>query len=60
METLITNTIRHISHGNSLDGYIEVQQLKDGVWQTTGKFYQSDDWMMTNLEKHVQYLKSMG
>jgi hypothetical protein len=55
----ITSWIRIVSHGNSLDGYkdVEVKTLL-GTWILSKRFEQSDDYMATNLAAHIDHLRS--
>lgn len=55
----ITSWIRIVSHGNSLDGYkdVEVKTL-DGNWQLSKRFEESDDYMATSLAAHIDFLRS--
>lgn len=54
---LITKAIRTISSGCGMDDYTEIQIYKDGAWQPSARFYQSDDQMMTKLQRHLEHLK---
>lgn len=60
METIITDTIRTVRTGNSLDGQIDVYIKKDNQWQLSATFYQSDDLMTTKLQNHLEQLRNQS
>ena len=63
METVTTKiispAIRLLISGYGLDEKTEVFVRKgNDQWHLSGTFYQSDDYMTTNLQRHLQHLQS--
>jgi len=54
---MITN-YRTITKGLGIDGYTEVQLLKDGAWVSGRTFEQSDDFMLTNMSQYISAIKA--
>jgi hypothetical protein len=57
VKTIISPTIHTVRSGVGWDAKIEVFILKGETWQLSKTFYESDDYMMTNLRRHLNHLQ---
>ena len=44
--------------GVGIDGYEVVELLQDGEWVHGATFYETDDWMSTNMSKYISRIRN--
>jgi hypothetical protein len=49
---------RTTRHGAGIEAYEVVELLKDGVWVHGNTFYETDDYMSTNMGKYISSIKN--